>query len=91
MEEKDFENLFDMFSTPGWKEFIKQAGELHEALTKGAVDNAIDNDQWQYLRGQLGQLRSIINYEDATRVAYADFQVKWTEEENEAEENVDSI
>jgi cell division septation protein DedD len=63
MEEKDYNALVDMFASDGWKYFTKQAMELEDALTRGAVDSAVSNEQWQYLRGQLGQLRSILGYE----------------------------
>jgi hypothetical protein len=63
MDEKDFEALVDMFATPGWKLFAEGAANLESALTKGAVDGAPQNDQWQFLRGQVYQLRSIIGYE----------------------------
>lgn len=63
MEERQYEDLVDMFASDGWKFFIDSAKELEEALTQGAVDNASTNEQWQYLRGQLSQLRSILGYQ----------------------------
>lgn len=70
MTEQEFNTYSDMFATDGWKLFIKSVEELEDGLTKSAVNAAPANDQWQYLRGQLNQLRSIIGYENYIHVAY---------------------
>ncbi len=70
MEEKEYEVLVDMFASDGWKQFIGNISELEDAITKAAVDNAVMNDQWQYLRGQLHQLRSILGYEDFIKISW---------------------
>ena len=63
MEQKQYEELVDMFQTPGWKYFIEGITELESALVKAAPDGAVTNDQWQYARGQIRQLRSTAGYE----------------------------
>lgn len=82
MNEKDYEALVDMFASPGWKYFISGVTELEEALTRGAVDHATTNETWQYLRGQLGQLRSILGYENFVELA-------WKQQQEDA--NVDPV
>lgn len=63
MEEKEYEDLVDLFATPGWRFFVKSTQDLKTALTEGAPDGALTNDQWQYARGQIHQLRAIGGYE----------------------------
>ena len=66
-DEKRYEALFEMFKTEGWKHFMKDITEFEEAVSSSTVDNAVTNDQWQYARGQIHQLRSIIGFENYTR------------------------
>ena len=65
-EEKDFEDLVEMFKTNGWKKFIQDAKDYEKMVQESSVDNAVTGDQWQYCRGQLHQLRSFIAYEHLT-------------------------
>jgi hypothetical protein len=74
MEEKDYNALVDMFASDGWKYFIESAEELERAITNGAADSAVTNEQWQYCRGQLHQLRSILGYADFVNHAWKDQQ-----------------
>ncbi len=64
MNEKEHEDLVDMFASPGWKLFIKGATELEDTLVRVAPDAADTNDKWQFARGQIYQLRRIVGYED---------------------------
>ncbi len=64
MEQKDFDNLRDMFASDGWKFFIESTQQYHDAVVQGAADSAQTNDQWQYARGLIHQLRSILTYQD---------------------------
>ena len=67
--EQAYESAVDMFATDGWKNFIEEVTNLESIVTNSAVDNALSNDQWQYCRGQVHQLRSIIGYEDFIKVS----------------------
>lgn len=91
MDEKEYEALVDMFVTDGWKAFIKSAGELERAITEGVVDSADTNDKWQYCRGQLHQLRSILGYEAFVRTAWDNHLKQQQEEASEEGPDVDSI
>ena len=82
MEEKEFEELNDMFHSEGWKLFINNIEELEDVITKSAVDNAVSNDQWQYCRGQTHQLRSILGYENFITVS-------WEADQKAKEEDID--
>ena len=70
MNEKELEDLISMFETDGWRIFIRTAKELEEETIRGAVDIAQTGDQWQYVRGQIHQLRSVIGYENLCRANY---------------------
>ena len=91
MKEKEYEALVDMFASDGWKSYMNLAQNLEESLTRGAVDNAPDNDRWQYLRGQLGQLRSILGYETAVHAMWKQQQEDALEDVSEVEENASNI
>jgi hypothetical protein len=82
MEEKEFEELSEMFQSDGWKSFTSNLTELEETIMKVAPDNAVTGDQWQYCRGQVHQLRRIIGYRDF-------IELSW--ENQQAETNVDPI
>jgi hypothetical protein len=70
MEQREYEDLVDMFQTPGWKYFMKGTTELEDAIVKAAPDGALTNDQWQYARGEIRQLRSVIGYESYIKHGY---------------------
>lgn len=90
LEQRQYEDLVDMFASDGWKFFYKSAEDLEEALTKGAADSAVTNEQWQYLRGQLGQLRSILGYETFITSVWQQ-KLEDDKVKPEAEVNVDLI
>ena len=70
MEEKDYEVLKEMFATPGWKMFIENITELEKTIMKVAPDNALTGDQWQYCRGKVHQLRSVMGYENFIELSW---------------------
>ncbi len=93
MQQKDFDNLFDMFGTEGWKFFTSSVQELHDAIVQAAADQADTNDKWQFCRGQVQQLRSILNYETVMREAERSIHEQAEQEAQEIEGgvNVDAI
>ncbi len=84
MDEETYNNLTDMFESAGWKFFAKGTSELAEALVQAAPEGALTNDQWQYARGQIQQLRSVVHYEDYIKAGYAE-----QEEQSQAVEEYD--
>jgi len=85
MEQKEYEDLVNTFTSDGWKYFVKSVSELEDALTKGAPDGATTNEQWHYARGQIHQLRSIAGYENYIRASWDQMQA------NQKEDNVDFV
>jgi len=63
-QEKELEALADMFQSDGWKIFYEKTEDLEKQLVQGAPNGALTNDQWQFARGQILQLRSILSYPD---------------------------
>lgn len=70
MTEEEYNSLVDMFESDGWTIYIKQVEETEDAYTKGAVDGAPNNDQWQWLRGWLTNARNTLGYETFVRLSY---------------------
>jgi len=61
------ETLLDLFEHEGWSLFIKEKEDLLASLKEGADTNCPTNDMWQYNRGIIATLRSIVSYEAAIR------------------------
>ena len=72
MDDKTFESLLDLFASEGWKFFITSNDELKDALINAAPEGAITNDQWQYARGEIKQLRSVSSFEAYIRAGFAE-------------------
>jgi cell division septation protein DedD len=70
MNQEEYENLVDMFASKGWKQFISAVTDIEDALTRTSVDSAPQNDDWQYLRGQVHQMRSLIGYENFIKMSW---------------------
>lgn len=79
--QQDYDNLCDVFSHPGYKYIIESLEELKEALQEAAVDNAVTNDQWQFLRGQIAQMRAFMGYEDFIHALWKDMQAMELEDD----------
>jgi hypothetical protein len=70
MTENDYNDYVSLFESDGWKLLIESISELERAITEGSVDNCPTNESWQYTRGQLHQLRSMLGYENFIKVSY---------------------
>jgi len=70
MQQEDYESLFEMFETEGWKIFIEMADTIYKAGLENAIDSVETGDQWLVLKGELSQLRRILNYEKYTKMVY---------------------
>lgn len=82
---KEYEEYCDMFATAGWKRYIEGMTEHKEITLNAAPDNAIVNDTWQYCRGMLSHMQSVIGFENYVHMVH-DQQVE--EESFEHEEDV---
>jgi len=67
---EEYEVYADLFENEGWKLFQTTVADAEEQMTKAAVDSAPMNDQWQFLRGQLTQLRSIAAFETFIKLTF---------------------
>lgn len=79
LNQERYDALSDMFLTKGWKLFVEEVTELEEALVQNAPDVAQTNEQWQYARGMIRELRSIIGYESYVKLS-------WEEQQKEPED-----
>ena len=77
MEEKEIEALLDMFGSEGWKFFITSLEEVDQVLKETAVDNAVSNDQWQYCRGMIHQIRKITGYENVIKLSLEQDKIEY--------------
>ena len=62
-ENKQYDDYCNMFATDGWITYLKQLEETREATLQAAPHNAANNDTWQYCRGMLAQMDSILGFE----------------------------
>ncbi len=77
--EKYYENYFDLFMSPGWRQFKEEAQDGYEALN---VEKCKDWDSFLVTKTRREQLNNILNFEHLIRVAY-DNQKTTTEFEYE--------
>ena len=66
--QKYYEDLFNTFSTEGWKAFIEDMSDNFESLNN--VAGITDAKELHFKQGQLNTLSAIINFENAMRNAY---------------------
>lgn len=76
-EEQELEDLIDMFLTKGWKIFMQDFNKLLTDKIQSADLNCKTNDEWQYNRGVVSELRYITNYEQImkSRLEGSDAQI----------------
>lgn len=72
--QKQFEALFEMFSTEGWKIFQEEFKNQLDSFTENAPDVCTTNDQWQYIRGQIHKMRQIVGYQQFVEAQYEQFE-----------------
>ena len=70
-EDSDYyDELFDMFATPGWKAYIDMQTHAFEHYEERARIDCPNNGAWQFRRGELDILFKIINFEEMIRNDY---------------------
>jgi len=65
--EKYYENYFDLFMSPGWRQFKEEAQDGYEALD---VERCKDWDSFLVTKTRREQLNNILKFEDMIRSAY---------------------
>ena len=67
-----YENLLDLFTTPGWKQYIEDISDNMEILQD--ITTIQDEKQFWHRRGQLEAVSRIIQYESSIKNSYEDFE-----------------
>ena len=73
-DEKYYENLFDTFATPGWKQFIEELSVGVKTLERNALYEADGQEKFNELRGRVMAMNLIVNYQAVMEKAYQSFQ-----------------
>jgi hypothetical protein len=67
-----YENLLELFASPGWKQFLEDIGDNLEML--GDITTITDGTQFWYRKGQVEAIQRILSYEETIVNSYEDFQ-----------------
>ena len=67
-----YENLLDLFTREGWKQFIEDIQDNAEILRD--INTIPDEKQFWYRRGQLEAVERILSYESTIKNSYEDFE-----------------
>lgn len=67
-EEKYYEQYFDLFSTVGWKAFIKDINEVHDSYD---IDHIKDPNELYRVQGERAVLKRMLAFQDGIEAAYA--------------------
>lgn len=70
--EQWYDNQFDMFNLPGWKELIEQAKDIRENASKIGLINT--SDQLFFVKGQLDILNWLIGWENKVNEVFKDLK-----------------
>ena len=68
--QKYYEDLLTMFQTDGWKHLISDYTESLQSLQENSDYDCKTNDEWQFRRGEMQQLRNLIGFESFIRMSY---------------------
>lgn len=67
-----YENLLDLFTRDGWKQFIEDIQDNAEVLRD--INTIQDDKQFWFRRGQLEVVERILSYEVTIKNSYEDFE-----------------
>lgn len=67
-----YENLLDLFTRDGWKQFIEDISDNAELLTN--INTITNEKELWFRRGQLEAVERILSYEVAIKNSYEDFE-----------------
>ena len=67
-----YENLLDLFTREGWKQFIEDIQDNAEMLSD--ITTIKDEQGFWYRRGQLEAIQRILSYESTIKDSYEDFE-----------------
>lgn len=63
-----YENLLELFSTSGWKQFLEDIGDNLEIL--GDITTIPDEKQFWFRRGQVEAIQRVLAYEESILAGY---------------------
>lgn len=72
--EKEFDNYFELFRNDGWKQLCKELSTQMEVIDN--LSSCVDLDDLRIRQGQLSILKQLIGFEDATNIAYSQWQAE---------------
>ena len=67
-----YENLLDLFTRDGWKQFIEDLQDNAELLSD--ITTIQDEKAFWHRRGQLEAVQRILSYESQIKNSYEDFE-----------------
>ena len=67
-----YENLLDLFTRDGWKQFIEDLQDNAELLSD--ITTIHDEQAFWFRRGQLEAVQRILSYESQIKNSYEDFE-----------------
>ena len=67
-----YENLLDLFTRDGWKQFIEDISDNAELLSN--INTITNEKELWFRRGQLEAVERILSYEVAIKNSYEDFE-----------------
>lgn len=67
-----YENLLDLFTRDGWKQFIEDIQDNADFLSD--INTIKDEKDFWYRRGQLEAVQRILTYESTIKDSYEDFE-----------------
>ena len=67
-----YENLLDLFTRDGWKQFIEDIQDNADFLKD--INTIKDEKDFWYRRGQLEAIQRILSYESTIKDSYEDFE-----------------
>jgi len=83
MKEEEYSNYVEAFNSDGWKQFMDIVVDNEKNLLLASVDGADTGDKWQYLRGQVSQLRGIMGFPN-----YIESVWQQSQQDNEDEDTI---
>lgn len=67
-----YENLLDLFTRDGWKQFVEDIQDNAEILSD--ITTISDEKQFWFRRGQIEAVQRILSYESSIKNSYEDFE-----------------
>ena len=68
--EKYYENLFEMFGTKGWKQFVEEINTSLKQIELGALYSTERDEDFKEIRGRALAFKLIVNYETVMRTTF---------------------